>query len=66
MSNKEMSKKIKALCALKGINQSELAGKIAMSVALMSRRMHDPDSFRISELRRISKVLKVDLSEIVC
>lgn len=60
-----LSRKIKSLCALQGITQGELANKIRMSAGLMSRRMHFPDTFRIEELKRIAKVLKVSLEEIV-
>lgn len=60
-----LSRKIKSLCALNGITQGELADKIRMSAGLMSRRMHCPDTFRIEELKRIAKVLKVSLAEIM-
>ena len=51
-----MSTKIKALCALRGVTQAELAEKIGVTAPALSKKMK-LDNWREDDLREIAKAL---------
>lgn len=54
-----MTNKIKALCAIKGIGQKELADLLNVSQPVLSKK-YKLDNWRESDLQEIAKVLHVE------
>lgn len=54
-----MTNKIKALCAIKGIGQKELAELLDVSQPVLSKK-YKLDNWRESDLQEIAKVLNVE------
>ena len=49
----------------RGINASEMAEQMGISLATFYKRMDDPDNFTIGELRAGAKFLKIDIGDLL-
>lgn len=47
----------------RGLSQRQLAGKVGMTAATLSRRLADPKKFRVGELEKIFRVLNIPEEE---
>lgn len=56
-----MTKKIKALCAMRGIGQKELAEKLQVSQPVLSKK-YKLDNWRESDLQEIARILNAEFN----
>lgn len=49
----------------RGISAEWLAKKIGINRSTIYKRMNRPETFKLDELRAISKVLRIDIGELV-
>lgn len=54
-----MTNKIKALCAMRGITQQELADKLHVSQPVLSKK-YKLDNWREDDLKEIAEILNAD------
>lgn len=57
-----MSNIIKAIRKLRGYTQEEVALKLGMSPRTYCKKEADPESFKISEMKKLAEVLNVDIA----
>lgn len=60
METKSYVRLWKSLLAWKGISQAKMAGKIGITESTLIRKIKNPDTFTLNELKKISGVIGLD------
>lgn len=60
-----IGRRILGLMKMQGISTDEMANYLCMHRTTFYRRVNDPDTFTLGELKRAAKLLKTTIEEII-